>query len=135
MTPTLVLDASAAIACAALGESPPDALLAAIKTETLIAPALWPFEVYHVLQALRRRSRITESDLSMALRVIDGLTVEIEPVSVTRVRTDILALATEYNLTVYDAAYLELAQRLGIPLATLDDEMRKAARKGKVKLL
>lgn len=135
MSAALVLDASAAVACAAPDESPPASLLHAVKSSALVVPALWPFEVYHVFWMLRRRSRITDADFSMALQVIDGFTVDIEPASIARVRVDTLALAMRHNLTVYDAAYLELAIRRRIPLATLDGDLVKAAKKAKVKLV
>ncbi len=135
MTQGLVLDASAAIACVAPDESPSQVLVNAVKNGPLIVPALWTFEVYNVLWMLRRKSRITENDLLMALELLAGLTLTIDPPSVARVRTDTLALARAHALTVYDAAYLELARRCGLHLATLDADLRAAARKEKVKLI
>lgn len=131
----LVVDASAAIACAAPDESPSPGLREALRTGMLIAPALWPFEVYNVLWMLRRRSRMTVADYDMALEMVGGFRVELDPPLVERVKQDVLALATEHSLTVYDASYLELSVRRGLPLATLDTDLIKAAKKAKVKLI
>ncbi|MGH8456243.1 MAG: type II toxin-antitoxin system VapC family toxin [Stenotrophobium sp.] len=131
----MVFDASAAIACAVPDESPPNAIRNAARMRPLIAPCIWPFEAYNVLWMMRRKARMTEADYAMALAMIGGFCVELDAPLLDRVRIDVMALATEHTLTVYDASYLELAQRRRLPLATLDNDLRKAAKKVKVKLI
>lgn len=131
----VVFDASAAIACASPDESPSKAIREAARTCTLLVPAVWPFEVYNVLWMLRRRARINADDYRMAQRMIAGWNVELDSPSVTRTGADTLDLAEQFQLTVYDAAYLELARRRRLPLVTLDAELRAAAKKSKITIV
>ena len=87
-------------------------------------PCLWWFEVRNILVVSERRQRVTENQTATFLRALSRL----------RLRTDslpdddaVLRLARRRKLSVYDAAYLELAQREGLPLATLDTRLRMAA--------
>jgi predicted nucleic acid-binding protein len=98
-------------------------------------PSLWRLEVANVLEMSVRRGR---RDAAFRDATLEDLTLL--PIAVDR-ETDrhawdaTLHLATRHRLTTYDAAYLELAQRRGIPLATLDSELRSAAGAEKVPLL
>ncbi|WP_196804873.1 type II toxin-antitoxin system VapC family toxin [Methylopila sp. M107] len=89
-----------------------------------LAPALWWFEARNVLVVSERRGRIDAEAVEQAFAIIAKLPIEIdrEPNDVA-----VLRLARRHRLTVYDAAYLELALRRGAPLATLDDALAKAA--------
>lgn len=135
MSAPLVVDASAIIACASPDETASPALTKAIATQQLIAPGLWPFEVHNVLHLLQRKGRLQGEAHAAALAVLVSLRVEIEPSSPALVAGAVTALAQTHGLTIYDAAYLELAQRRSLPLATLDGDLIKAAKKEKVKLL
>jgi predicted nucleic acid-binding protein len=103
--------------------------------ERIVVPAHWPTEVSNgVLMALRRR-RIQPDRPALFWDELAVLPIEVEsPLSPTRAKA-VLALSLQYGLTVYDAAYLELAQRWGIPLATLDSALLKIAPLERVKLI
>lgn len=135
MMAEFVLDASAAIAWVSPDESPPAVLSAAIGAGAVVVPALWLYEVHHVLHMLRRRGRISDDDYADSASVIKALRIEVDALERRRIETELPQLAKSLNLTVYDAAYLELALRRRIPLATLDDALRKAATKAKIKLI
>ena len=90
-------------------------------------PALWPIEVGNVLWVATSRGRITRDEWTRVRNSLNGLPVEIEPVSAGRVWEAVLTLADEHGLSVYDAMYLELALRMQLPLATLDRRLAAAA--------
>lgn len=103
-----------------------------IRTDTALVPAIWWFEVRNTLVGNERRRRLTEGDTTAFLRALSRLpvTVDREP------REDhVLSLARRHRLSVYDAAYLELAQRGAMPLATLDGMLQQAARSEELTLL
>jgi predicted nucleic acid-binding protein len=130
-----VLDASAAVAWASPDEAPSAELAAAVASGTGVAPALWPFEVQNVLTVLRRRGRLKGEDWEAAAGALRAIRIEIESADRRRVEEDVLKIADQYGLTVYDAAYLELALRRRIPLATLDDALRRTATSAGVEVL
>jgi len=103
-----------------------------IRTDEARAPRLWWFKVRNMLIVSERRNRLTEADTAAFLRGLARLGVSIDrsPDDAT-----MLALARQHRLTVYDAAYLELAQRQGIPLVTLDTALARAAQTARVPLL
>lgn len=130
-----VLDSSAALARAAPDESLPRNVRQLLETDTPVAPALWPFETVNGLEIMRRRGRLDARTLADVLEVLRLLPIEIEPQDFERNASAVLPLARQYGLTVYDAAYLEIAKRRRLPLATLDDGLRRAARKARVKVI
>jgi predicted nucleic acid-binding protein len=75
-----------------------------------------------------RRKRITLAQVTALLRRIAGPPISVEPIEPGRAFEQILSVARQQSLTEYDAAYLELALRTGLPLATLDDKVKQAAR-------
>ncbi len=101
-----------------------DALLDRIALEGATVPAIWWFELRNALIVGERRGRIHEMNTTMFLNDIGLLPIEVdrEPVS-----TRVVHLARAHRLTVYDSAYLELAQRRGLRLATLDHDLAVAA--------
>ena len=121
-----VLDASIAACWAFDDEDHPAAALALerIRADEAIAPSLWWFEVRNTLIVNERRGRLSEADTAIFLRALSrfGVTIDREPQEAA-----ILTFARQQRLTIYDASYLELAQREAIPLATLDSDLRKAA--------
>ncbi len=121
-----VLDASIAACWAFDDEEHPVAALALerIRTDEAVAPALWWFEVRNTLIVSERRNRLTEANTTTFLRELSRVGVMIDR---SPDETAILSLARHHRLTVYDASYLELAQRETLPLATLDADLRKAA--------
>lgn len=130
-----MLDASAAVAWASPDEAPSTELAAAVASGAAVAPALWPYEVQNVLAVLRRRGRLTGEDWVAAADAVRAIRVEIETTDRRRVEEDVLRIAEVHGLTVYDAAYLELAMRRRIPLATLDNVLRKTATSAGIEVL
>lgn len=122
-----VLDSSAALAWVLPDEEGADALLDSVIAFGAMVPPLWPFEVANVLLQVERRGRLAAAAREQALRDLQALPIRIDGRSCDRVWTETHALAAAHRLTVYDASYLEMAQRLGLPLATLDADLRSAA--------
>jgi predicted nucleic acid-binding protein len=92
-----------------------------------IVPALWPLEVANILVLGELRRRSTEAEASKWLRYLQMLPIRVDEETAARAWSDILHVARSYELSAYDAAYLELAIRLGLPLASLDDKLKAAA--------
>jgi len=129
-----VLDASIALAWAFADESDPraTAALARIRTDEALVPSIWWFEIRNTLVVNERRGRLTEADTAAFLRTLARLAVTIDR---QPGEAEVLTLARRHRLSVYDAAYLELAQRDSVPLATLDRELIGAARAERVPLI
>ena len=129
-TKALVLDASVALAWCFADEKAPysEAILDLLADGAhAVTPAIWPFEVANALLAGEKRQRITIAQVTSILRAITDLPISIDPVQMDHAFQQILVLARQSNLTEYDAAYLELALRLNLPLATLDAQLKRAA--------
>lgn len=90
-------------------------------------PSIWSFEVANTLLVGERRKRISKLDSSNFLSFLSALPVTVDEASTERALGSIIALAREQGLSAYDAAYLELAMREGLPLATRDRVLKKAA--------
>ena len=89
-------------------------------------PALWPVETTNALLVATRRGRIAKDEWP-AIRVhLDALPIDIDPISASRTWGTVLDLANTYGISSYDAMYLELAVRMQMPLATLDQQLRAA---------
>jgi predicted nucleic acid-binding protein len=94
-----------------------------------LVAAHWALEVCNTLLMAERRKRSTVADSSHFLAILDALPIETDQDTVAKASTTTLALARTQGLTVYHGAYLELAMRRSVPLATLDKDLRAAARK------
>ena len=135
MTSGLVVDASVSAAWLLPDEATPytEAVLQATAEREVWVPALWLLEMGNLLINAQRRKRIDavkRRELVMAASAL-RLRVDREPVSMA----DMDALAASHGLSVYDAAYLELAMRRGLPMATLDAATRKAMEASSVALV
>jgi predicted nucleic acid-binding protein len=121
-----VLDASITACWAFDDEDHPDAGLTfdRMRAEEGVVPSLWWFEVRNILIVNERRRRITESGTASFLLNLSRLRLRIDR---SPDENAVLRLARAHWLSVYDGAYLELAQREGLPLATLDADLRRAA--------
>ena len=123
-----VLDASVALAWAFADEQNPvaDHAERLLKTgaETAYVPDLWWYEMRNILVVGERRGRISIAGTATFLREISQLRIE---ANTSRDDLPLLDLARRHNLTVYDAAYLALALREHLPLATLDENLQAAA--------
>jgi len=93
-----------------------------------MAPAIWPFEVANALLVGEKRQRVTVAQVTAILRRIADLPISVDPVQIDRAFQQVLPLARQAQLTEYDASYLELALRLGLPIATLDAQLRQSAK-------
>jgi predicted nucleic acid-binding protein len=124
-----VLDASVAAAWLIDDEANPgcDALLEALEHEDGLVPPLWHAEIASVLRAAERRGRATEAQVASALGRLDALPIRTDEEPPTTRRAALVALSREHGLTAYDAAYLDLAMRVALPLATRDAALRRAA--------
>jgi len=100
-----------------------------------VAPGIWPLEVANALLIAERRKRISMAQLTALLGRIVQLPVSVETIEPDRAFSPVLSVARQHQLTEYDAAYVELALRKGLPFATLDDKLRQAARTAGIKLV
>jgi predicted nucleic acid-binding protein len=96
---------------------------------TAIVPTIWPLEVANVLLLAKKNKRITEIQAAGFIDALSALSIVIDQSTTSKVMNSIFRLANQTNLTIYDAAYLELAIRENMPLATLDKDLIKAAKK------
>ncbi len=130
---TFVLDSSVALSWAFEDEASPatEALFDRASREGAIVPDLWYVELANVLVGAERRGRLTSEKVALFVRTIDALRLQLDPLTSARAFDEIRSLALAERLTTYDATYLDLAMRRGLPLATLDaDLVRAASRRG-----
>lgn len=124
-----VLDCSATMAWCFEDEasSEADAALDALVDGQAIVPGIWSLEVANVLTVAERRGRVTAAEVSRFVDLLLGLPIVTDAETSSRALGDILMLARTYELSAYDAAYLELAMRLGVGLVTKDRSLANAA--------
>lgn len=132
-----VLDSSVALAWCFSDESTEatDALLDQAVNGTICVPSLWHLEVANVLTFAERKGRITPAQSAEFIALLQTLPIVVDAETPMRALGDILDLARSQRLTAYDAAYLELAVRLGTPLASRDSDLQNAAKKLGLSLL
>lgn len=131
----LVIDASTALGFLVADERAPRAMAALDALERgvpTLVPLHWPLEVANGLLAAERRRRLSPADAAEALDVVLSLPIDIDAATARHVSGATASLARQYSLTVYDAAYLELAMRTGAALASDDEALAKAAKKAGV---
>jgi len=105
-----------------------------IRSGCAFVPPLWRSEVAHVLLRAEKIKQIAAADADTFLKKLRAINIK-EENAPDEAWDEIMRLARKHNLSAYDAAYLELAQRLDLPLATLDKDLQKAAKKAGVKLV
>jgi len=98
-------------------------------------PALWPVETTNALLVATRRGRIAKEEWPALRTHLDALQIDIDPISSSRTWGTVLDLANAYGISAYDAMYLELAVRMHLPLATLDQRLRAGGRSAGVDVL
>lgn len=138
MSPKFVLDCSVAMAWFFQDEATPsaDELLDQLNEDAEAVVAVhWALEVSNTLLIAERRKRATVADTSHFLSILDALPIETDPQTTAKASTTTLALSRTHHLTLYDSAYLELAMRRSLPLATLDKDLRAAAKRSGVPCL
>ena len=123
-----VIDSSATIAWFMPDEhdAKSEQLLDLVTEEGALVPSLWPVEVANALLFAVRRNRVSRKDCERALKSLARLPIEIDTETTGRAWGPTFEVAVRFGLTIYDATYLELAQRRGLPLASLDRELRAA---------
>lgn len=137
-TRRFVVDASITLAWCFQDESTPftEAILDLLLADSeAVAPAIWPLEVANALLVGERRKRLATADVSALLHRIVRLRISVDPIRMHDAFGTILFLARKEQLSEYDASYLELALREGLPLATRDDRLRESARNNGVPLI
>jgi len=134
---SLVLDSSATLAWIYSEETTQEIMdVFDLATESgAWVPALWRLEVANILEMGVRRSRTDAAFRDATLADLALLPIHLDPETDRQAWGATLQLAERHGLTLYDASYLELAQRRGLPLATLDAELRAAAAVERVALL
>ncbi len=95
----------------------------ASSTSQALVPVLWCYEVSSVLARAQNKGAVAEQEVADFIEDLAALPIRVEDQSSHLIFTDVHRLAVTHRLTSYDAAYLELARRLGLPLATLDAEL------------
>ena len=125
-----VLDCSVTMSWLFEDESSPqtDKILELLEVFPAVVPTIWPLEVANVLLIAGRKKRITPIQGASFIDALANLPIYIDESTTARAMHSIFTLANQKNLTIYDAAYLELAIRESIPLATQDKDLIKAAK-------
>ncbi|MGC2167143.1 MAG: type II toxin-antitoxin system VapC family toxin [Gallionella sp.] len=108
-------------------------VLDAMKLDNALVPVTWGLEVANVIAKAEAKGLVTEARSGAFLEMLEGVDIDVDIATFAQALSDTLHLARRYKLSAYDASYLELALRLGMPLATLDEDLQKAARKAGVK--
>jgi predicted nucleic acid-binding protein len=133
-----VIDASVTVAWCFQDESTPftdgvlDLLAAGAEA---VVPAIWPLEIANALLVAERRKRLTVTQVAGQLHRISGLPITATAISLQYAFEQVLPAARREHLSAYDAAYMHLALQEGVPLATLDNDLKRAAKENGIILL
>jgi predicted nucleic acid-binding protein len=124
-----VLDGSLSLAWYFKDEADPyaDAVATCFPGVQAVVPMIWPLEVANAVLMGERRKRSTEAQATKWLSFLTSLPISVDEETTARAWSDVLGLARAHNLSAYDAAYLELALRRGLPLASLDNKLKAEA--------
>ncbi len=117
------------------GGNLPPAMEGRLLTDSVVAPQHWPLEVANIIQISAKRGRLAAGQVSEARALLIGLSVEIDDETSDNALGSSFDLAQKHSLTIYDAAYLELAIRKNLSLATLDKALARAARAENIEVL
>jgi len=112
-----------------------DAVLGSLAESYAVVPSIWPLEVVNALLVSERRRRLSEADSIRFLTLLAQLPLTVEQEQSEKAMMRILALARKHKLSSYDASYLDLAMRSGLPIATLDKNLRAAAKRAQVAII
>ncbi len=122
-----VLDCSVTISWFMPDESFNLNFLDQVAEEGAIVPSLWSLEIGNVLLIAERKKRITLEQRQKSIHILMELPIVVDTMTSSHAWLETMELAERYNLTLYDASYLELSLRRSLPLATFDKSLRKAA--------
>ena len=133
----VVVDSSVALSWCFEDEASPqtDALLDRVRQQGAMVPGLWHVELANVLLQAEKRGRLTMAEVAEAITLVSRLRVTVDDETASRAWREILSTARTEGLTAYDAAYLELAVRRGLALATVDRALARAAKRAGVMVL
>jgi predicted nucleic acid-binding protein len=133
---SIVIDASVALSWCFPDETSDyaDSVLLALENQTIMVPAIWAVEITNALLVGERRKRIRRPEIQRFVDLLKGLSVVEDRQPFADTVSNVLPLAREYDLSSYDAAYLDVALRREIPLATLDRELQKACTAAGIKI-
>jgi predicted nucleic acid-binding protein len=134
---SFVLDASMTVACYFEDERSEltERVLGRLMDSQAFVPVIWRLEVANSLRTALRRNRIDRAYRAAIFDSLSALPILVDPDTADLAWTSTLDLSDRYNLTIYDAAYLELALRMTVPLASLDGDLRAAAKAAGVEVL
>jgi predicted nucleic acid-binding protein len=134
---SFVLDSSVALAWVLPdeGNAYADELLERLVAEGAVVPPIWPLEIGNVLLAALRRGRIGQTEFEAMVERLTRLPVDVDIEATDHALAGVLILAAQLGLTTYDAAYLDLALRRNLALATLDKRLRAACITAKLEVL
>ena len=129
MKPALIIDCSITMAWCFADEGTDETakIQDRLVTEAAIVPAHWSLEVANVLAMAEKRKRISAADSTEFVKLLGVLDIQIDEETPARVFAHVLPLSRSHALTSYDAAYVDLALRRHLPLASLDDDLRRVA--------
>lgn len=124
-----VVDASVSMAWCFEQETTPytEAVLDRLIDHGAVVPAIWPLEVTNILLVGERRQRITQAQTAQFIQRLQSLPITVDTEAISGASGPVLALGRAQGLSAYDASYLELAMRQGLPLATQDTRLGEAA--------
>ena len=126
---SVILDASLTLAWCSKDESTAhtNAVLEHVATRGAVVPTLWVYEVANGLVSGLRRSppRIQDGDIERFLQALSAMPIEVAPAATIATCKSVLKLAAKHSISAYDAAYLDLALQLGLPIGTLDGTGRR----------
>lgn len=133
----MVIDASTALSWCFEDESSAfsEKVLLLLATDTALVPAVWPLEMANALTVGERRGRLTKAQTARFVQLLGQLPIDVDAPPSTVVFGAVLTTARAHRLSSYDASYIEVAERHGLPLATLDSRLREAANAAGVALV
>jgi len=111
-----------------------EAVLVSLSESDALVPNLWHLEATNVLLGAEKRKDTTTGEVERFIAQLESLPLHVDPLTANQSFNRVMTLARAYKLTSYDAAYLELAIREGLPIATLDKDLIKASKKADVEI-
>ena len=132
----VVVDASIALAWCFPDETSDyaDGVLVSLEGKTILVPAIWGLEIANAVLVGERRKRLNQPEIVQFTALLGALSLVQDVRPVANYVNDVLPLARKHGLSAHDAAYLELSIRYDAPLATLDEKLRKAAKRTGIKI-
>ena len=126
----IVVDANIYLAVV-LNEPEKQNIIEKTRGVNLISPEIIPYEIGNALTAMLKRKRLNKEQITRSFDIFNTIPFLSEPANITKA----LDIACTFNIYAYDAYYLELAERLNVPLLTLDNQMKDIAKTLKIKLV